>query len=186
MTTDVAEVTHSASQENTQTKMAVFALSGCLFGVVIPQVLEIIRLIEVTLIPKTPAFLEGIIYLRGKIIPVMDLKKRFGMPLLEYTPESRILIVDWKGQTMGLLVDRVLEIARISPADIAPVAEPILDINETFFLGRFQLREQMVLLLNLENVFWSERWKMLPEEEFKPQEESTLGLPGVVRGIEVR
>lgn len=170
MTTGVSEITKSVSRENTQSQMVVFALTGCLFGAGIRQVREIIRLTQMTLVPKTPAFVEGIIYLRGKIIPVIDLKKRFGMPLLEYTPESRILIVDCQEQTMGLMVDRVLEIVRISPADIVPAAEPILDINAAFFLGRLQWREQMVLLLDLEKVFWSEVWKILPELETNSQE----------------
>ncbi len=171
MATEVSEVVNTSSQESTQTQLVVFALSSCLFGAGIRQVREIIRLTEMTLVPKTPAFVEGIIHLRGKIIPIMDLKKRFGMPLIEYTPESRILIMDWQEQTMGLLVDKVLEIGRIAPDTLVPVTEPILDINETFFEGRLKWREQMVLLLNLEKVFWFEGWKILPEYEMNSQEE---------------
>ncbi len=165
MTMDNSSETQTLDLAAGQNQVIVFELSGCLFGLDILQVLEIIRLVEMTLVPKTPAFLEGIIHLRGKIIPVMDLKKRFGLPLADYCQESRILIVQWQDQTMGFLVDKVLEAGRVFSKSVIPVKEPILDINPIYLEGLISWKGKTVLMIKLEKVFWAEKWKGNSEYE---------------------
>ena len=98
-------------------QLVVFTLNAgdmtCEYGVPITQVQEIIRLTTPTRLPQVPAFVEGIINLRGDIIPIIDLKKRFNMPTDEYTDETRIIVVDIEGKTVGIIVDQVAEVLRL-------------------------------------------------------------------------
>ncbi len=98
----------------------------------ISHVREIIRVGEITRMPRAPKFLEGIINLRGRIIPVLDLKRRFNMPLVDSTSESRILVVEIEDQMLGLLVDKILEVIKVSVANVAPPKETTLNIGPEY------------------------------------------------------
>ncbi len=161
----------SSTTENNQAQLVVFTLAGCRFAVGIRQAREIIRISDITVMPKTPKFLQGIIHLRGRITPVLDLKKRFGMPLLEVTQESRILVVEWKDQVLGLLVDKVQEVGRASREDFLVLKESVLDIEQSFLSGTVRLKEHSVLLLNLEKVFGLDGWKDMRDMESGSAEE---------------
>lgn len=97
-----------------------FMLGGEEYGVEVLKVREIIRMPEITKMPNTPHFIDGIISLRGKVIPVVSLRSKFGLPDLEYDVQTRIMIMEIAGTLTGFVVDAVSEVIRIPSADIQP------------------------------------------------------------------
>ncbi len=139
--------------EDPQAQLIIFTLAGCSFGIAIRQVREILRLTNITRMPKAPSFLEGIIHLRGRITPVLDPKKRLGLPLTDRTGDSRILVVEWKELMLGLLVDRVVETLKIYRSELKSVPpEGGLGVDPSFFSGLWEGPSREVLLLSLENL----------------------------------
>ena len=165
--------THGNSTEgNPQAQLIVFSLAGCSFGIPIRQVREILRMGNITRMPKAPSFLEGIIHLRGRITPVMDPKKRLGLPLTDRTSDSRILVVEWKDLMMGLIVDRVTETLKIHRSELKPVSsESGLGVEPGFFAGLWEGPGREVLLLSLENLIRLEESNREPDPRSGPQEE---------------
>ncbi|NLV16516.1 MAG: chemotaxis protein CheW [Syntrophomonadaceae bacterium] len=119
------------------------------YGVPITQVQEIIRLTTPTRLPQVPAFVEGIINLRGNVIPIIDQKKRFNMPASESTDETRIIVVDIEGKTVGLIVDQVLEVLRIPLADIEPPPAEIAGLTAEYLTGVGKLEDRLLILLDI-------------------------------------
>ena len=145
-------------------RVVLFTLSGCELGIPIHLAREIIRVPDITRMPKAPAFLEGVINLRGRIIPVLDLKKRFDMPLLDRTEETRILIVQLKDQSMGLLVDKVTEVLRYALEAVVTPKESILNIGVDYTEGFLMIGTRLVTLLKMERVFNVEEMKPFLEK----------------------
>ncbi|MBP1909158.1 chemotaxis protein CheW [Methanolobus bombayensis] len=134
-------------------QLVIFNLGVEEFGVNIMQVQEIIRLPDVTRIPRSPEYVKGVINLRGKIIVVMDLDKRFGMNETEMTDESRIVVVDINGTIIGLVVDSVSEVIRLKDSNIEQTPEIITQkINAEYLKGVGKMDERLLILLNLENI----------------------------------
>src|SRR5438552_16207181 len=96
--------------EGDERQLVVFQLGAELYGVEISRVHEIIRLQTVTRVPRAPAFVEGVINLRGKVIPVVDLRRRFGLEMTDHTRASRIVVVEIADQVVGIVVDGVSEV----------------------------------------------------------------------------
>jgi purine-binding chemotaxis protein CheW len=143
----------ASATDNPQAQLIIFTLAGCSFGIAIRQVREILRLSNITRMPKAPSFLEGIIHLRGRITPVLDPKKRLGLPLTDRTADSRILVVEWKDLMLGLVVDRVAETLKIYRSELKPVPpEGVLGVDSSFFSGLWEGPSREVLLLSLENL----------------------------------
>lgn len=119
------------------------------FAVDILSVQEINRMVEITRVPKAPAFVEGVINLRGRIIPVLNLRRRFGMPDAERTSKSRIVVVNVKGRTVGLIVDSVSEVLRVPKTTIEP--PPSLDtaIGAEFIQGVGRIKDRLLILIEL-------------------------------------
>src|SRR5437762_8291418 len=101
-------------------QLVVFSLGAELYGVEIARVHEIIRLQTVTRVPHAPAFVEGVINLRGRVIPVVDLRRRFGLPFADHTRASRIVVVEIGDQVVGIVVDGVSEVLRVNNTTIEP------------------------------------------------------------------
>ena len=133
-------------------QLVVFDLSSEAYGVDIETVREIIRLQDITRVPKTPEFIEGVINLRGKVIPVLDLRKRFGLEVGEQSEENRIVVVDIRGQDIGMVVDAVTEVLRIPANSVEPPSSVIVTADSDYLLGIAKLEERMIILLDLERV----------------------------------
>lgn len=97
-----------------------FMLGGEEYGVEVLKVREIIRMPEITKMPNTPHFIDGIISLRGKVIPIVSLRRKFGLPDQEYDLQTRIMIMEIAGKLTGFVVDAVSEVIRVPSADIQP------------------------------------------------------------------
>ncbi len=122
------------------------------YGVHIHQVQEIVQIPEITRIPGMPAFIEGVINLRGRIIPVLDLRRRFGLEVKVGGDASRIIVVEIGGQTVGLVVDSVSEVLRLPQSAIDPIPPTISKVGTEFIAGVGKLEKKLVILLDLEKI----------------------------------
>ena len=142
--------TNTLQQDEQQ--LVVFDLSTEAYGVDIGAVREIIRLQDITKVPRTPEFVEGVINLRDKVIPVVDLRKRFGLPAEEESKENRIVVVDIGAQDIGVIVDAVTEVLRIATQSVEPPASVIITADSEYLLGIAKLDSRLIILLDLEQV----------------------------------
>lgn len=137
-------------------KYLMFYLNEESYGIPIIHVNEIIGLMEVTTMPKTPNFMKGVINLRGKIIPVIDLRLKFEMSPKDYDEQTCIIIVELKFKKtisfVGLLVDRVAEVVNVYTADIEPPPQYGQLKEEQFLTGIGKVKGNVVMLLNIDYV----------------------------------
>jgi len=145
----LAEETTSTQSEQ---QLVVFDLAQEAYGVDIGTVREIIRMQDVTSVPHRPDYVSGVINLRGRITPVVDLRKRFDLADLEISRDSRIVVVDIDGDDIGMIVDAVTEVLRISTTQIEPPSTMIAAGGSDYIVGIAKLEERLVLLLDLERV----------------------------------
>ncbi len=122
------------------------------FGVDILKVQEINRMVEITKVPQAPHYVEGVINLRGKVIPIVDLRKRFDLELKEYDKNTRIVVVDIGGNIMGMIVDAVSEVLRLSTSTIEPPPEIVTGINSEYIKGVAKLDDRLLIFLDLSKV----------------------------------
>lgn len=122
-------------------------LAGELYGVEIGRVQEIIRMQAITMVPNGPAFIEGLTNLRGHVIPVMDLRKRFGLTDSEPTRRSRIVVAELGEHTVGLIVDAVSEVLRVGADQVEPPSALVTTADSAYLRGVAKLEERLVLLL---------------------------------------
>ncbi len=122
------------------------------FGVDILSVQEIIRMLEITPVPHSPHFVEGVINLRGKVLPVVNLRKRLSMQPKEYDKHTRIIVVDQGGKNVGFIVDSVSEVLRISSVTTEPPPQMMSRVNTEFITAVGKLDDRLVILLDLGRV----------------------------------
>jgi len=142
-------------------QIVVFRLANEFYGVDIGAVNTIIRMQEITKIPQTPGFVEGVINLRGSIIPVIDLRKRFALPAGGTTKASRIIVVENGGQMVGMVVDAVVETLRLSADSIEPPSPVIASIDSEYLRGVGKLENRLVILLDLDKVLTTREMELL-------------------------
>lgn len=134
-------------------QLVVFRLWKEEFGFDISEVKEIIRIPNITPMPKSPAFIEGIINLRGQIIAVIDLAKRFNLFRMERTEKSRIIVAEVKENIVGFIVDEVPEVLRITGTDIDSAPQMIESkIHSGFIKGVGKLKDRLIILLDLQRI----------------------------------
>jgi purine-binding chemotaxis protein CheW len=135
-----------------ETQLVVFDLASEYYGVDIGDVREIIRMQNVTRVPGTPAYMEGVTNLRGKVVPVVDLRKRLDLKVKAQTKESRIVVVDIGGKDVGVIVDGVTEVLRIPLASVEPPSQMVADSERGYIRGIAKLEDKLVILLDLDRV----------------------------------
>lgn len=133
------------------------------YGVPIEHVHEIIRMQEVTRIPRAPAFVEGVINLRGQVIPVIDLRKRFGLPQADRNGAARIVVVEMHGHRVGVVVDAVLEVMRLGEGAVVPPEELLAASEVAFLRGVAKQGDGLILLLDLQKVLEVHEQRALAE-----------------------
>ncbi len=119
------------------------------FGVDILQVQEINRMLEVTRVPNAPEYVDGVINLRGKVIPIIDLRRRFGMPRKEHDKHTRIVVVELNGKVVGFVVDAVREVLRIPRNVTEPPPSIAGSTNEEYITGVGKLEDRLLILLDI-------------------------------------
>ena len=133
-------------------QLACFRVGAELYALDIMKIKEIIRPQKLTAIPKAPSFIEGVINLRGAVIPVADMRKRFDQPISQETRKNRIVICSLVGKIIGLLVDEVTEVKRYSRQEIAPAPQFIKGPHADYFLGVARRDDDLIMLIDLEKV----------------------------------
>jgi purine-binding chemotaxis protein CheW len=135
------------------------------FGLPISIVREIVRVPEITSVPNAPEYIEGVINLRGRIIPIVDLRKRFGDKQAALDKKSRIIVVDLESRGIGLLVNSASEVLRIPPSDIAAPHTVFQEGELNYIRGVGKLKGRLVILLDLSRVLQSGELHRLQEFE---------------------
>jgi purine-binding chemotaxis protein CheW len=141
-----------AARADVAGKFLTFVLNGEAYGVEILKVHEIIGLLPITCVPRTPPHIRGVINLRGKVIPIMDLRLRFGMLASTYGEGTCIVVVHVRGVQMGLVVDAVSEVIDIAAADVEDVPQFCVDVHTEYLLGIAKSDNTVKLLLDIERV----------------------------------
>lgn len=148
----------------TEIQLVVFDLASEAYGVDIGAVREIIRMQEITCVPRTPEFVEGVINLRGKVIPVIDLRRRFGLPVADQNDDNRIVVVDIGGQGIGVIVDAVTEVLRLATDAVEPPSAVITTTDSDYLLGIAKVENRLIILLDLERVLTEEEMSALSDQ----------------------
>ena len=130
-------------------KYLTFALGDEAYGLEIMQVREIIGLMAITGVPRMPAFVRGVINLRGKVIPVVDLRLKFGMPRIEDTKETCIIVVNIDNLLTGIVVDRVTEVLDISGEKIEETPAFGVNVDTRFIMGLGKVGDKVIILLDI-------------------------------------
>jgi purine-binding chemotaxis protein CheW len=141
-----------------------FRIGNETYGVRIGSVREIVRVPEITTVPNAPEAIEGVINLRGKIIPVMDLRKRFGSAGLQPDKKNRILVVELENRLLGLIVSSASEVLKIPPSEIEPPGTVFAEGESSYVTGVGKLKGRLIILLDIA--------RLLRQPEFKKCEEA--------------
>ena len=131
-------------------QFATFYVGNLLLGIDISQVQEINRQLDVTDVPQAPKFVRGVINLRGEVTTVIDLRTILGLEQTEVTEESRNLILNFQGETLGFLVDRISDILALRTDEINPAPSNVNGVQGKYFLGVHTLESEILVLLNLD------------------------------------
>jgi purine-binding chemotaxis protein CheW len=148
-----------------------FRIGNETYGVRIAAVREIVRVPEITTVPSAPDIIEGVINLRGKIIPVMDLRKRFGSSEIQQDKKNRILVVELDNKLLGLIVHAASEVLKIPPSDIEPPGSVFAEGESGYVTGVGKLKGRLIILLDIT--------KLLHRPEFKRLEEAAEPVAAV-------
>ena len=155
--------------DNTTLQYLTFGLGEEVFALETGSVREVIELVPVTRIPKTPTFMRGVINLRGHAVPVMDLRLKFGMPKAEATVDTCIIIVevDFEGDRiiMGGMVDSVREVFEMTSDQINPPPRMGTSIRADFIRGMGKQNEEFIMILDIGKVFSQEELELVLEKE---------------------
>lgn len=140
---------------------ACFRLDEELFAVDIMRIREIIRPQKLTRLVKAPSFVEGVINLRGTVIPVIDLRRRFDLPLREIDFRTKLLIVSAAGTLLGMVVDEVTEVTAVPVENIKPPPSVVKGVGGEYLIGVCLVRDSLVSLLNIDRILTSDEKSQL-------------------------
>jgi purine-binding chemotaxis protein CheW len=146
-------------------KYLTFMLAGEEYGIGILKIKEIIGMMPITVVPRTPAFIKGVINLRGKVIPVVNLRLKFGMEEMAYTDRTCIIVVEIGSQNgtilMGIVVDAVSEVLNIKGSDIEDTPTFGVNLDTAYILGMAKMDGNVKILLDINKVFGNEELTLL-------------------------
>jgi purine-binding chemotaxis protein CheW len=146
-----------------QNQLVVFNIGNESYGVEIDTVESIIKMQEITKLPHAPEFVEGVTNLRGTVVPIIDLRKRFGLESEEPTRETRIMIANMNDTHVGMVVDSVTQVVRISTDAIEPPPQMSITVDSAFIKGIAKLDNMLIILLDLKKVLSIEERQRLSE-----------------------
>ena len=138
-----------------ETQLVVFKMETEEFACGINDVREVLKMIRVTPLPRSLDFVEGVINLRGDVIPVIDLRKRFGLAEAERTDDNRIIIVEVQDRMVGLTVDSVTEVIRLSNKQIQEAPDQVAGGQTNLIMGVGKVDDRMLIILNLDRILTS-------------------------------
>lgn len=141
-------------------KLLTFALGEESYGIPILKVKEIIGMLDITHVPRTPVFIKGVINLRGKIIPIMDLRIKFGMDEKSYNEKTCIIVIEVNIQNtkrlLGVVVDTVAEVINLAGEEIEPAPQYGSHVDHNFISGIGKVKEKVIIILDIDEVVFCE------------------------------
>lgn len=137
-------------------QLVTFSIGSEEFGVDILKVIEIIRMMEITKVPKAPVFVEGVINLRGLVIPIIDLRRRFGLQDKDDDSDTRIIVIEINGMSVGFVVDSVSEVLRIPVSTVEPAPPVVAGLDSDYISGVGKLEDRLLILLDLDKLLSSD------------------------------
>ncbi len=147
------------------TNLVTFRLGSGEYAIDIMQAKEIIKMEKITLIPNAPYFVEGVINLRGNIIPIIDLKKRFNLEESEGDKNTGIIIAKIEDVDMGIMIDSVSKVVSMSNSDIQPPPSMLQGIGQRYIKGVGKMEDKLLVVLDLDKLFTNEEDDSGSEEE---------------------
>jgi purine-binding chemotaxis protein CheW len=133
-----------------QLHLVTFHLDREEFGAPIRQVREVVRVAEITRVPEAPPHMRGVMNLRGRVLPVVEIRSRLGLEPAVVTPRARVLVAEAHGRTLGLLVDAVRQVARVPADAVAPAPEEVLSAHTDYITGVARWDGRLIILLDLD------------------------------------
>jgi len=144
-------------------KFLTFVLGEEIYGIEILKAREIIGLMDITTVPQTPDYMKGVINLRGKVIPVIDLRKKFSMQGGVHTQETCVIVVEVNSSSIGLIVDSVSEVSDITGEEIENAPSFGQGIDTSFIMGLGKVKDKIIILLDIDAVLSTEELEMVEE-----------------------
>lgn len=148
-TTDIPETSFCGG------KYLTFVLCGEEYGVGILKIREIIGIMNITPVPQVPSYMKGVINLRGKVIPVIDLRLKFGFQEVEHTKETCIIVIDVGNKLTGVIVDTVVEVINVDSGEFEPAPHFGNGVDTEIILGMAKIKEKVKILLDIDKVLGS-------------------------------
>lgn len=142
-------------------QLVTFSIGEEEFGVDILKVQEIIRMMEITKVPRAPEFVEGVINLRGKVIPIIDLRRRFGLSSRGHDKHTRIIVIEINNMIVGFVVDSVSEVLRIPSSTVEPPPPVVSGLESEYISGVGKLEDRLLILLDLDRLLSHEEAQTL-------------------------
>lgn len=142
-------------------QLVTFSIGEEEFGVDILSVQEIIRMMDITKVPRAPDFVEGVINLRGKVIPIIDLRKRFGLSTRDHDKHTRIIVIEINNMIVGFVVDSVSEVLRIPASTVEPPPPVVSGLESEYISGVGKLEDRLLILLDLNKLLSGEERDLL-------------------------
>ncbi|EFL53189.1 CheW protein [Solidesulfovibrio fructosivorans JJ]] len=142
-------------------QLVTFSIGEEEFGVDILSVQEIIRMMDITKVPRAPEFVEGVINLRGKVIPIIDLRRRFGLSTRDHDKHTRIIVIEINNMIVGFVVDSVSEVLRIPASTVEPPPPVVSGLESEYISGVGKLEDRLLILLDLDKLLSGEERDML-------------------------
>ncbi len=140
-------------QEKLEEQLVIFELNSESYGVDVSRVQGIIPMQAISVVPGAPIFIEGVINLRGAIVPVVDLRTRFNLALPTNGRKSVIVVIELANLHIGLIVDKVTEVVKMAETDIEPPSPLLTSVDTAYLRGIGRFKERLVILLDLNRVF---------------------------------
>lgn len=147
---------HTKKQEDELLQLVTFSIGEEEFGVDILKVQEIIRTMEITKVPRAQDFVEGVINLRGKVIPIIDLRRRFGLDSKPHDKDTRIIVIEINNMIVGFVVDSVSEVLRIPAGTVEPPPPVVAGLESEYISGVGKLQDRLLILLDLDKLLSGE------------------------------
>ena len=137
------------------TQLVTFKVDNELYGLEILKIQEIVRLPDITRLPKAMSFIKGVINLRGNIVPVIDLREKFGLPAKRYTKMTRAIVVEVAGKKIALIVDEVAQVLRLDSNEISEAPSLVSSVAKEFIKGVAKFEDQLVIILMIDRILSS-------------------------------